>query len=80
MDQAHRAGRSRVDLRLGANYLKIRNRRRIYSELERIARIVRNRLPDRASRVTVVDVYFGDKLGLQIKLPTPAADTPKAVQ
>jgi hypothetical protein len=68
MDVAHQQGQASVTLRLGNNYNDVRNRTGIYSELRRIAILVRNRLPHRAPGVKEVNVYFGDKLVKRIIL------------
>jgi hypothetical protein len=68
LDIAHEQGSSEVDLPMEAIYNDVKERRKIYGELIRIAVLVRNRLPHRAAGVTRVNVYFGKKMVLRIPL------------
>lgn len=68
LDIAHQEGSSEVDLPLDGVYNGVKERRKIYGELVRIAALVRNRLPHRATGVTRVNVYFGAKMVLRIPL------------
>jgi hypothetical protein len=68
LDVAHQQGQASVTLRLGQDYNDVQDRTGIYSELRRIAILVRDRLPHRAPSVKHVDVYFGDKLVKRIIL------------
>lgn len=68
LDIAHQEGSTEVDLPLVAAYNNVKERRKIYGELVRIARLVRNRLPHHAAGVTRVNVYFGAKMVLRIPL------------
>lgn len=61
-------GDSNISLMLDDIYNKVRQRKAIYSELERIIRTVHNRLGNRAVHVATVDVYFGSMLVRQIRL------------
>jgi hypothetical protein len=65
LDIAHQ---QRVDLRLVGAYNSVKDRLTIYSELRRIAVLVRTRLPHQAAGVTRVNVYFGAKMVLRIPL------------
>lgn len=76
LDVAHQQGVTTVALGLGAVYNRVRNRRAIFSELKRIALIVRNRLPHRAAGVRHVDVYFGAKRVTRIGLDATSARRP----
>ena len=72
MDRAHRSRQNSVELRLGDNYNQVTNRRSIFSELERIALLVRRRLPQQAAGVRTINVYFGDRLVRMINLSLAA--------
>ena len=71
MVAASRQGTKNIPLRLGDNYNKVRQRKAIYSELDRIAQIVYNRLGTLAPMKVVVEVYFGTKLVRFISLKRP---------
>ena len=68
LDIAHQERSTEVDLPLVGAYNSVKERRKIYGELVRIARLVRNRLPHHAAGVTRVNVYFGAKMVLRIPL------------
>ena len=68
LDIAHQQRSSEVDLRLVGAYNSVKDRLTIYSELRRIAVLVRTRLPHQAAGVTRVNVYFGAKMVLRIPL------------
>lgn len=68
LDIAHQERSTEVDLPLVAAYNSVKERRKIYGELVRIARLVRNRLPHHAAGVIRVNVYFGAKMVLRIPL------------
>ncbi|MFY9608509.1 MAG: DUF4157 domain-containing protein [Blastocatellia bacterium] len=68
LDIAHQQGSSEVDLPLVDAYNSVKGRLTIYSELRRIAVLVRTRLPHHAAGVTRVNVYFGRKMVQRIPL------------
>ncbi len=59
LDVAQQSRRATISLRLGANYLKAKDRDVIIAEVERIIALVRAALPHHASAVDAVDLYFG---------------------
>jgi len=61
LDVAHQQHKPSVDLRLGANYEKVKDRAAILGEVQRIIGIVKGALPHHAPGI-VVNVYFGDKV------------------
>lgn len=77
MVQAQQRGETKVQLQLGESYLKVRNRAAIHSELDRIARIVRNSLGRRANTIQLVEVYFGKQLAWIVRFAAPAQKAPK---
>lgn len=68
LDIAHQQRSSEVDLFLGDAYNSVKDRLAIYSELVRIAGLVRDQLPHHAAGVIRVNVYFGAKMVLRIPL------------
>lgn len=62
------AGKRSIPLMLDNIYNSVRQRKAIYSELERIIRTVHKRLGRSAAGVEAVDVYFGNKLVRRIRL------------
>lgn len=68
LDIAQQQGHSEIDLRLGVNYASVRDRGAIYSELQRIALLIREALPHHAASVTHINVYIGDRLVTRIAL------------
>lgn len=73
LDVAQQARRATIALRLGANYLKAKDRDAIVTEVERIVALVRDALPHHASAVDAVDLYFGE---LRVRRITAAAKAP----
>jgi len=63
MYEAHKNGRPVVELELGTQYKGLKGKQAIASTIERIALIIRARLPHRAEPVHSVWVYFGNKGG-----------------
>lgn len=74
LDAAQAEGRETAELQMVADYSGVKDRERIIGEIARIARLVRDALPHKASRVTNLDVYFGGRLARRISL----AATPEA--
>jgi hypothetical protein len=68
LDIAHQQKTTEVDLPLVAAYNSVKDRLTIFSELKRIAILVRNRLPHQAAGVKHVNVYFGAKMVFRIPL------------
>ena len=61
LDVAHQRQMPSVDIRLGANYEKVKDPAAILAAVERIIGVVKGALPHHAPGI-VVKVYFGDKL------------------
>jgi hypothetical protein len=59
LDLAQERGESKIRLDLGDSYNRFPNPEQVFRSLCRIIRLVRDRLPGRASGVRQVEVYFG---------------------
>jgi uncharacterized protein DUF4157 len=66
--EAQRRKRDKVTLQLGANYQGVKDREGIIQAVIQVVRIIRDALPDQGAGVSVVDVYFGDRLVQRIPL------------
>jgi Domain of unknown function (DUF4157) len=62
LDVAQQQGQESIELRLGDNYNRVRDRATIIAEIERIIQLVRDALPHHAAGVINVDVFFGNRL------------------
>jgi hypothetical protein len=68
LDRAQAGKERSIMLRLDAIYAGVKDRDAIIAEVARIARLVRDALPHRASEVQAIDLYFGDKMVRRISL------------
>ena len=75
LDRAQAAKNRSITLRLDAVYAGVKDREVIIAEVARIARLVRDALPHRASEVQAIDLYFGDKMVRRVSLAGAAEKT-----
>ena len=68
LDRAQGGKDRSITLRLDAVYSSVKDREAIIAEIARIARLVRDALPHKASAVQAIDLYFGDKVVRRISL------------
>jgi Domain of unknown function (DUF4157) len=61
LDIAQQQHQESIELRLGENYNRVRDRDAMVAEIERIIQLVREALPHHAAGVTYVDVFFGER-------------------
>ena len=75
LDRAQAAKNRSITLRLDAVYAGVKDREVIVAEVARIARLVRDALPHRASEVQAIDLYFGDRMVRRVSLAGAAEKT-----
>jgi len=75
LDRAQAGNARSIMLRLDAVYSSVKDRDAIIAEVARIAALVRDALPHKASAVQAIDLYFGDKVVRRISLAGTAEKT-----
>jgi hypothetical protein len=72
LDIAQQQNQDSIALRLGADYNRVKDRLNIATRVARIAILIRNALPHGASKVSTLELYYGNKLIRRISLAKKA--------
>jgi hypothetical protein len=72
LDMAQQKGEDSIALRLGNDYNRVKDRLDIAARVARIAILIRDALPHGASRVTKIELYYGNQIVRVISLAKKA--------